>query len=904
VAALLVVIAAGILAVLIPAALANTTTGWSTPVYLSTNASGETADVPAVALSNGAGVGNLAATWLNTVDGPGAITTTSLDSTFDDPGASGFSTPSSAGFADSMGALNVDTQQVAEDGQGDAIAVWIENAADNGQNNGASDGAITSAYEPKGTDAFGTATTVQAGVSNDKNSEPHVAFDADGDAVAVWAQLDGSLGPGGTWSVEYAIAPAGSGGTFGAPQTLVSGLASDPQPDLAIGQSGSPAAGGDNSAVVYVVPGSGLWVSQTYLGGATSLSAPTNAYATGDTLAQPVVALNSDADAAIAWVDNGEVDEDLLTGLRSSFVVPPDYIQAGSNQSDPQIAEDTTGSNDDETAVAFYDASTSDVVAALQSGSEAATGNGWEAAGITPTTEATAVTQQPQLAIPANGAVTLLWETGSAVEAMTSTAAAAGSDVPVFSSPPTQLSAAGVTLPTCNDETCAALASDIGGDDLAAAWLQEDSSSNVQVAASCYYQITGSTGFNADTCAPAKTSQTINFPPPGGGTVGGSEPLTATAGSGDPVVFTVDASSSPSDACSVSGTNGATVTFAHAGSCVIDANQAGNGTYSAAPQSQQTITVGKASQSIGFTAPGGGTVGGTELLSATGGGSGNPVVFSIDPSSSPADACSVSGATVTFVNAGTCVIDANQAGNSDYTAAAPVSHSVAVSSVAPTTTNTPAAATPTTTTVPPPVLGQSSDVAKTSGTVQVELPGTHTFVTVSASEQIPFGAVINATNGKVTATIALPGGGTSTATFWAGEFTLSQSSSGALTAKLVDGSSAGCPASEKASKHSSRLRTGHDLTLAKVTKKKPGAVVGSLWTNAKGSYTTSGKNGSAAVLGTEWLTRDQCDGTFFEVVKTSNDPHGEIRVTVLHPHRHTVLLKRGHSLLAPAPGFP
>jgi hypothetical protein len=204
----------------------------------------------------------------------------------------------------------------------------------------------------------------------------------------------------------------------------------------------------------------------------------------------------------------------------------------------------------------------------------------------------------------------------------------------------------------------------------------------------------------------------------------------------------------------------------------------------------------------------------------------------------------------------------------------------------------------------PSVLGQSADVSKTSGTVQVELPGTHTFVTVSASEQIPFGAVINATNGKVTATIALPGGGTSTATFWAGEFTLSQSPSGALAAKLVDGSSAGCPTSAKASRQSSHLRAAHEFGLAKVTKKKPGAVVGSLWTNAKGSYSTSGKNGSAAVLGTEWLTRDQCDGTFFEVLKTSNDPHGEIRVTVLHPHKHTVLLKRGHSLLAPAPGFP
>ena len=38
--------------------------------------------------------------------------------------------------------------------------------------------------------------------------------------------------------------------------------------------------------------------------------------------------------------------------------------------------------------------------------------------------------------------------------------------------------------------------------------------------------------------------------------------------------------------------SGTTVTYTAAGSCVIDANQAGNGKYAAAPQVQRTITVG------------------------------------------------------------------------------------------------------------------------------------------------------------------------------------------------------------------------------------------------------------------------------------------------------------------------
>ena len=54
-----------------------------------------------------------------------------------------------------------------------------------------------------------------------------------------------------------------------------------------------------------------------------------------------------------------------------------------------------------------------------------------------------------------------------------------------------------------------------------------------------------------------------------------------------------------------------------------------------------------AAQSISFTPPAVGTAGGSAALPATGGGSGNPVVFSVDPSSGPG-VCTVSGATVTL----------------------------------------------------------------------------------------------------------------------------------------------------------------------------------------------------------------------------------------------------------------
>ena len=70
-------------------------------------------------------------------------------------------------------------------------------------------------------------------------------------------------------------------------------------------------------------------------------------------------------------------------------------------------------------------------------------------------------------------------------------------------------------------------------------------------------------------------------------------------------------------------------------------------------------------QAILFTAPSTGTVGGTATLTATGGASGNPVVFTVDPSTT-AGVCNVTGAngaTLNYTAAGTCKVDANQAGN-------------------------------------------------------------------------------------------------------------------------------------------------------------------------------------------------------------------------------------------------
>lgn len=171
--------------------------------------------------------------------------------------------------------------------------------------------------------------------------------------------------------------------------------------------------------------------------------------------------------------------------------------------------------------------------------------------------------------------------------------------------------------------------------------------------------------------AVAKAAQSITFTStaPSDAVVGGVgySPAATGGGSGSAVVFTIDSTTAAT--CSI---NNGFVTYQHAGSCTVDANQAGSANFAAANQVQQSFAVGPGAQAITFTStPSNPTVNGPAyIVSATGGGSGNPVTFTVDAVAS--GVCAISGTTVSFLSGGTCVIDANQAGNSDYLAAAQV----------------------------------------------------------------------------------------------------------------------------------------------------------------------------------------------------------------------------------------
>ncbi len=160
--------------------------------------------------------------------------------------------------------------------------------------------------------------------------------------------------------------------------------------------------------------------------------------------------------------------------------------------------------------------------------------------------------------------------------------------------------------------------------------------------------------------------------------VGGSSYEVKATGTGTAdVAYSVDPATT-NDSCTLDGT---TVSFVHAGSCVIAADQAADPDHTAG-HATQSITVGRATQTITFDPlDATGAVGGTAELKATGGASGLPVVLS----SSDTTVCTVSGTTLTFVAKGTCTVTATQDGDDDHTAAAPVDQDVTVDLVATTT---------------------------------------------------------------------------------------------------------------------------------------------------------------------------------------------------------------------------
>ena len=203
------------------------------------------------------------------------------------------------------------------------------------------------------------------------------------------------------------------------------------------------------------------------------------------------------------------------------------------------------------------------------------------------------------------------------------------------------------------------------------------------------YKVTASFAGNATYTAASSTqdlviaAQEINF---GGAglpdsiTYPGSTKFTVTSTSGQPV--TVGLEPNPSPYCTlasmpVTGGTEYTLTAVAAGLCRVVLTAGATTTYAEVLVTKDIAI--KFGQVISFGALATKTYGDPPFtVSATGGASGNPVTFS----STTLPVCTVSGATVTILAAGSCTIAADQAGADFYNAAPQVTQTFTVNKAA------------------------------------------------------------------------------------------------------------------------------------------------------------------------------------------------------------------------------
>jgi uncharacterized repeat protein (TIGR03803 family) len=183
----------------------------------------------------------------------------------------------------------------------------------------------------------------------------------------------------------------------------------------------------------------------------------------------------------------------------------------------------------------------------------------------------------------------------------------------------------------------------------------------------------GNSSYNAatpvtQTLTVNKSNQTITFNALADKNVGDANfNLTATASSSLAVSYT-------SSNTSVATVSGNIVTIVGGGTTIITSSQAGNTTYSAAPDVPQSLTVNKGNQTITFDALSSKTFGDTPFT-LTGTASSGLVVSYVSSNTSVA---MVSGSTLIIVGAGSTTITASQAGNASYNAATSVPQTLTV----------------------------------------------------------------------------------------------------------------------------------------------------------------------------------------------------------------------------------
>ena len=209
--------------------------------------------------------------------------------------------------------------QVAVDGQGNAIAVWSRFDGTN---------FIVQAAARAAGGSFGAPQDLSAAGQGAFN--PQVAFDGQGNAIAVWHRFDG------TNTIVQAAARA-AGGSFGAPQDLSAAGQKASFPEVSVDGQGNAIA------VWRRFDGTNFIVQAAARAAGGSFGAPQDLSAAGQKAGFPEVAVDGQGNAIVVWQRFDGTNFIVQAAARAaggSFGAPQDLSAAGQTANDPQVAVD------------------------------------------------------------------------------------------------------------------------------------------------------------------------------------------------------------------------------------------------------------------------------------------------------------------------------------------------------------------------------------------------------------------------------------------------------------------------------------------------------------------------------------------------------------------------------------
>ena len=145
-----------------------------------------------------------------------------------------------------------------------------------------------------------------------------------------------------------------------------------------------------------------------------------------------------------------------------------------------------------------------------------------------------------------------------------------------------------------------------------------------------------------------------------------------------------------------------------------------------------------------------------------------------------------------------------------------------------------------------PQIGRTVVVAPVAGKVRVKERGTRRYQRLDAARAIKLGSSVDASRGGVKLSAA-GGSGTESGVFSKGAFVVTQTRTRPryVELRLVGGRPQACAQTQRAGARAAVSRR----------------VIRRLRAQARGHFRTRGRNSSATVRGTRWVTEDRCDGT-------------------------------------------